>query len=57
MTPVTSIREHQMWGTELGASQTHRGKHMRRMTKGIAPLVALALVAAACGGDDDDGSE
>ncbi|MFW2332945.1 ABC transporter substrate-binding protein [Ilumatobacter sp.] len=31
---------------------------MRRRTKAIAPLVALALVAAACGGDDDDsGSE
>ena len=26
---------------------------MRRLTKGIAPLMALALVAAACGGDDD----
>ena len=30
---------------------------MRRMTKGIAPLVALALVAAACGGDDDTADE
>ena len=27
---------------------------MRKVTKGFAPLVALALVAAACGGDDDD---
>jgi ABC-type branched-subunit amino acid transport system substrate-binding protein len=27
---------------------------MRKVTKGLAPLVALALVAAACGGDDDD---
>jgi ABC-type branched-subunit amino acid transport system substrate-binding protein len=27
---------------------------MRRMSKGLVPLVALALVAAACGGDDDD---
>jgi ABC-type branched-subunit amino acid transport system substrate-binding protein len=26
---------------------------MRKVTKGFAPLVALALVAAACGGDDD----
>jgi ABC-type branched-subunit amino acid transport system substrate-binding protein len=27
---------------------------MRKVTKGFAPLVALALVAAACGGDDDE---
>ena len=25
---------------------------MKKVTKGFAPLVALALVAAACGGDD-----
>ncbi len=30
---------------------------MRKVTKGFAPLVALALVAAACGGDDDDAGE
>jgi ABC-type branched-subunit amino acid transport system substrate-binding protein len=30
---------------------------MRKVTKGFAPLVALALVAAACGGDDDDAAE
>ena len=30
---------------------------MRRMTKGIVPLVTLALVAAACGGDDDTADE
>lgn len=28
---------------------------MRRRSKAIAPLLALALVASACGGDDDDG--
>lgn len=27
---------------------------MRKLTKGIVPFVAIALVAAACGGDDDD---
>ena len=27
---------------------------MRRISKGIAPLVAIALVAAACGGDDEE---
>ena len=46
-----------MWGADLGTPDTHRGKHMRRMTKGIAPLMALALVAAACGGDDDTTAE
>ncbi|MDW3215436.1 MAG: ABC transporter substrate-binding protein [Ilumatobacteraceae bacterium] len=30
---------------------------MRKVTKGFAPLVALALVAAACGGDDDAADE
>ncbi len=30
---------------------------MRRRSKVIAPLVALALVAAACGGDDDDSAD
>lgn len=30
---------------------------MRKVTKGFAPLVALALVAAACGGDDDSADE
>jgi ABC-type branched-subunit amino acid transport system substrate-binding protein len=30
---------------------------MRKVTKGFAPLVALALVAAACGGDDDDAGD
>lgn len=30
---------------------------MRQTTKRIAPFVALALVAAACGGDDDDTAE
>lgn len=30
---------------------------MRKVTKGLAPLVALALVAAACGGDDDDSAD
>ena len=30
---------------------------MRRISKGIAPLMALALVAAACGGDDDGADE
>ena len=30
---------------------------MRKVTKGLVPLVALALVAAACGGDDDDSAD
>ena len=30
---------------------------MRKLSKFAAPLVALALVAAACGGDDDDGAD
>jgi ABC-type branched-subunit amino acid transport system substrate-binding protein len=30
---------------------------MRKLTKGFVPLVALALVAAACGGDDDAADE
>ena len=44
-----------MWGTDpVPLTPTQQGESMRKVTKGLAPLVALALVAAACGGDDDD---
>ena len=56
-TRETAGVNNKMWGIESGTlPNPSRGKSMRTVTKAIVPFVALAFVAAACGGDDSTSS-